>query len=151
KPALRLESVSLPPNAFTGEPFSIDIDISATKPVSADVELTAEGRSLGRSQVNLTAGVTPIRMRASLTTPGALDLSVMVKAGAAGELRVDQAIMLRRPRLLYLSQDPPGIDSHLPNALAAAEFEVHRTQDFGDSKLSDYQIVALNDWDLEKI
>jgi len=151
QPAVRLESISLPPNAFTGEPFSIDLSLSAPKPIPAEVELSAEGRSLGKSQLTLAAGTTPIRMHASVNTPGALDLSIAIRAQGAGELRVDQAIMLRRPRLLYLSQDPIGIDGNLTTALAAAEFEVIRAQDFGQMKLSDYQIVVLNDWDLEKI
>lgn len=151
QPAVRLESVSLPPNAFTGEPFSIELALSAPKPVAAEVELAAEGRSLGKSQVSLSAGTTQIRMHASVNTPGALDLSVSIRAEGAGELRFDQAIMLRRPRLLYLSQDSTLVDGNLGNALAAAEFEVVRSQDFGQMKLADFQLVVLNNWDLEKI
>ncbi len=151
RPALRLESVSYPMNAFTGEPFAIDLAISAPKSISADVELSAEGRTIGTSQVMLAPGVNPIRLHASLDTPGALDLSIAVRARDAGEIHVDQAVMMRKPKLLYLSQDPPGIDSHLPQALAAAQFEVVRAQDFGTLKLGDYQLVVLNNWNLEQI
>jgi Ca-activated chloride channel family protein len=151
KPALRLESISLPANAFTGELFPIDISVSAPAPVKAQVELSAEGRSLGSTEVQLAAGITPIRMHASLETPGALDLTVAVRTQASGEIRVDQAVMLRRPKALYISGDPAGLDSALPGALAAAQFDVLRTPDFGEQKLADYQLVVLNNADLEKI
>lgn len=151
RPALRLESVSLPMDAFTGEPFSIDLAVSAPSAVAADVELFAEGRSLGVTPVTLNAGINPIRMHTSLDTPGALDLSIAVRTKTGGELRYDQAVIMRRPRVLYLSEDPAGIDSHLPGALAAAQFEVTRATDLGALNLADYQLVALNNWDLEKI
>ena len=99
----------------------------------------------------LSAGVNPIRMHTSLETPGALDLSIAVRTKTGGELRVDQAVILRRPRVLYVSEDPAGIDSHLPGALAAAQFEVTRATDLGNLNFADYQLLVLNNWDLEKI
>lgn len=151
QPALRLESISLPANAFTGEPFPIDLNVSSPAAASVEIELTAEGRSLGKSQVPLAAGVNPVRMHASLNTPGALDLSIVLRATGAGELRYDQAVMLKRPKLLYVSQDPESIDSHLTRALGAAQFEVTRATGLDAAMLSDYQIVALNNWDIEHI
>jgi Ca-activated chloride channel family protein len=53
--------------------------------------------------------------------------------------------------VLYLSEDPAGIDSHLPAALAAAQFDVTRAGDIGDTNFADYQLLVLNNWDLEKI
>jgi Mg-chelatase subunit ChlD len=151
RPALRLESVSLPPNAFTGEPFTIDLAVSSPKASSAEVELAAEGRTLGKTQVQLAAGVNPVRMHASLNTPGALDLSMAIRAQSGDEVRLDQAMMLRRPKALYLSPDPPGVDGHFTDALTAAQFDVTRASDFGAAKFSDYQLAILNNWDLEKI
>ena len=83
RPALRLESVSLPVNAFTGEPFVIDLAVSAPRKTQAEVELSAEGRSLGTTTVALNAGVNPIRMQANIETPGALDLSIAVRTKGA--------------------------------------------------------------------
>jgi Ca-activated chloride channel family protein len=151
QPLVRLESVSMPTNAFTGEPFSIDLMVSTPRGGPAEVELGAEGRSLGKSQVTLNTGTNPVRLRASLDTPGALDLSVTVRSRDSGDIRVNQAVMIRKPKVLYLSQDPAGIDSHLPTTLAAAQFDVIRAEDFGNLKLSDYQLLVLNNWDLEKM
>ena len=108
----------------------------------------------GRSESHrcrLNAGVNPIRMQANIETPGALDLSIAVRTNGAGELHVDQAVMLRRPKALYVSVDPPNIDNALPGALTAAQFEVTRTDGIENTNFADYQLIVLNNWDLEKI
>jgi len=151
QPALRLESVSLPPVAFTGEQFPIDLTVSAPRAAAAEVELAAEGRSLSKAQVPLAAGVTPIRLRASLNTPGALGLSVTIRTSTVGEVRFDHVIMLRRPKVLFVSKDPPSVDAHLISTLTAAQFEVERDNAFTAASLSSYHLVVLNNWDLESI
>src|SRR5580658_5015828 len=105
KPALRLESISLPSLAFTGEQFPIDLMVSAPKAETAEVEMAAEGHALGKTTVSLQAGENPVRLHAALNTPGALDLSIAIRSGGEGEVRYDQAVMLRRPKILYVSQD----------------------------------------------
>ena len=149
QPALRLESISVPSLAFTGEQFPIDVVVSSPKAGPAEVELAAEGRTLGKTQVSLHAGTNPLRLHASLNTPGALDLAIAIRAVGAGEVHFDQAIMLRRPKLLYVSQDAPNVDSHLTATLTAAQFDVQRVSDFNNANLSDYQLVVFNNWDLE--
>jgi Ca-activated chloride channel homolog len=151
KPGLRLESISLPSIAFTGEQFPIDAVVSAPSAGPAQVELSAEGRMLGQTEVNLQAGENPIRLHASLNTPGALDLSVAVRSAALGEVRFDQAVALRRPKALYISSDAPAQDAHLPSALASAQFEVDHAADLSQLRLNDYQLVILSNWDLESI
>ncbi len=159
EPALRLESVSVPGNAFTGEPIAIDLSVSSPTAAQVEIELTAEGRSLGKSQVALAAGTNPVRMHANLNTPGALDLSIALRpigprpgdAPIASELRYDQAVMLKRPKLLYVSQDPENVDAHLTGALQSAQFDVTRVTGLDNVTFSDYQSVVLNNWDLEHI
>ncbi len=151
RPALRLESISFPPVAFTGEQFPIDAVVSVPQAGSAEVELAAEGRSLGKTQVALAAGANTIRLHASLNTPGALDLAISIRAQGAGEVRFDQAVMLRRPKILYVTQDSPSVDSHLPATLTAAQFEVERVTEFARPNLPDYQLVIFNNWDMENI
>ena len=124
EPALHLESISLPSIAFTGEQFPIDLVVSSPKAGPAEVELSAEGRTLGKTQVQLAAGDNPVRLHASLNTPGALDLSIAVRA--SGEVRFDQAVMLRQPKVLYVTGDNAANNSHLTSTLAAAEFDVQR-------------------------
>jgi Ca-activated chloride channel homolog len=155
KPALRLESISLPSLAFTGEQFPIDLVVSAPKAETAEVEMAAEGHSLGKTNVSLNAGENPVRLHAALNTPGALDLSIAIRSGAAntgeGEVRYDQAVTLKRPKILYVSQDAGTVDSHLSATLAAAQFDIDRVSDFNAGDLTPYQLIIFNNWDLEAI
>lgn len=151
KPALRLESISVPSLAFTGEQFPIDLMVSAPKAETAEVEMAAEGHALGKTNVQLQAGENPVRLHAALNTPGALDLSIAIRSGGEGEVRYDQAVMLRRPKILYVSQDAGTVDSHLPATLAAAQFDIDRVNDFTSGDLTPYQLVIFNNWDLEAI
>ncbi len=151
RPALRLESASLPPFAFTGEQFPIDLVVSSPSAGPAQVELSAEGKPLGQNQVNLARGENPLRLHASLDTPGALDVAVAIRAGTLGEVRFDQAVVLRQPKVLYISPDPAFQDSHFPSTLASAHFDVNRASELGEVHLNDYQLVIFNNWDLESI
>lgn len=149
KPALRLDSISLPSIAFTGEQFPIDMVVSAPNPGPAEIELAAEGRPLGKTQVQLEGGSNSVRMHTSLNTAGTLDLSISVRSGAADQIRFEQAITLRRPKVLYISADDATQDSHLPQALQAAQFDLDRATELPRSGLANYQLVVFNDWDLE--
>jgi Ca-activated chloride channel family protein len=153
KPALRLESISLPSLAFTGEQFAIDLVVSAPQAGDAQIELAAEGRVLGKSTAHLEAGQNPVSVHASLNTPGALDLSIAVRSVNSGEIRFDQAILLRRPRILYITSDTAAQDTHLSAILQAAQFEVNRIEDLSKAniRLSDYQLLIFNNWDLDSV
>lgn len=151
EPRLKLRGVQLPANAFTGERFSIEMMVESPVKTSGDVEVTAEGRTLGKSPVTLDAGSNPVVVRVSIATPGAIDLAGTLNTPDLGQVRFEQAIHLRRPRLLYLTQDAPGMESHLFSVLAASQFDVTTNVDLSRVRLEDYQIVLLNNWDLEAI
>ncbi len=151
QPALRLESVSVPSVAFTGEQFPIDVVVSAPSAVPAEIELTADGKPLGKTQVQLGAGVNPVTLHASLNTAGALDLSIAIRAGNLGEVHFDQAVRLRRPRLLYVSQDSADQDPHLPATFTAAQFDVRRATDLTNAQLTGTELLVLSNIDLEAI
>jgi uncharacterized membrane protein len=150
KPDLRLESVTLPAHAFTGERFPIDVAVRSPSSARATVRISAEGKVLGSSQVALEPGINQLRVHASLAAAGAVDLSGSISAAQLGEVRFDQALTLRRPRVLYLSQDPAGTETHLLQTLEAGQFEVQRAAAI-PADLSDYQLLAINNWNLEAI
>lgn len=151
QPALRLESLSIPGIAFTGERFPIDLDVSSPASVPATVEISAEGRSLGSNPVQLQKGMNQIRVHASMTVAGALKLSGLIRAGDLGELQFDRAVTLRRPRILYISQDPPGSETHFVQTASAAQFDVDRTADPVHGALTNYQLTILNNVDLDSL
>jgi Ca-activated chloride channel family protein len=151
RPALRLESVSMPPLAFTGERFAMELAISSPGKAAGELEILAEGKRLGLSPVQLEAGENRIRAQASLSIAGAVALGGVLRAGALGELRFEQALTLRRPRLLYVSQDPEGSEVNLMRTLEAGQFDVSQTRELSPATLSDYQLLVLNNIDLEAL
>ncbi len=152
KPKLSLKSVSLPATVFSGERFPIDMVVEAPAAAEGTLEISAEGKQLGSNPVSLQTGENALRAHASLNTSGAVDLSLALRAEGLGEVRLDQAVTLRRPRILYLSQDPPGTETNLIATLTAAQFEIQAADELNATqKLSDYQLVVLNNWDLEGI
>jgi Ca-activated chloride channel family protein len=152
RPSLRVESVSMPTLAFTGEHFPINLTVVSPQQTRGTVEISAEGKVLGSNPVTLEKGSNELHVNASLATPGALNIALSIKTPDLGaDVNIAQAITLRRPRILYLSQDPQGSETHLMQALAAAQFDVEQTNDPAHGKLSDFQLVVLNNWDLESM
>lgn len=148
---LRLETVSLPSLTFTGERFPVDLTVNSSKAGQGTLEVLADGKTIGKTNVRIEQGVNHIRAHANLSAAGAVDLAVSLQMPGSGELRFDQALTLRRPRLLYASQDPAGTEANFVSALEAAQFDVKRVSDLSGQKLNDYQVVVLNNWDLESI
>ncbi len=151
RPALRLDHARLPQLVFSGERFAIDLAVESPRATRATVELGAEGKALGRSEVQLEAGSNLVRLNASIASAGAVELAGAVKAEGLGEARFAQSVSLRRPRLLYLSQDPESAETHFSRMLGAAQFDVERSRELPDGPLDPYQLVVFNNWDLEAI
>jgi Ca-activated chloride channel family protein len=150
RPELRLDSVQLPSIVFSGERFAIDLAVASPRATTATVTLSAEGRQLGLSQAPLQAGSNLVRLHASIGSSGAVAITGSISADGLGEVGFAHAVALRRPKLLFLSQDPPGSETHLIRVLQAGQFEVRQSRQF-EEPLDDYQIVTLNNWDLESI
>ncbi len=151
RPNLRIEAVHFPAVAFTGERFPIDLTVSSPRRTAAAIETNAEGRLLGSSNVNLEAGENNVRIYSSLNAAGAIDVSGKLKAEGLGEVVFEQALSVRRPKVLFVSQDSPAADQHLLSVLQAARFEVDRVPDANTRRLSGYQLVLFNNHNLEAI
>lgn len=149
--ALRLETVSIPSLTFTGERFPIDLMVSSPRAGQGALEVQADGKTIGKTAVRLERGSNRIRAHANLTASGAVDFTVALQAPGLGELRFDQALTLRRPKVLYISRDPPGTDTNLMQALAAAQVDVEHSTDATTPKLNDFQLIVFNNQDLETV
>jgi uncharacterized membrane protein len=155
KPGLRLDSIAIPGQVFSGERFPIDVTLESPGPAGAarraTVEMTAEGKSIGASQVALVPGPNRLRLNASVNAVGAVALAGKISAGSLGETRFEDAVTLRRPRVLLVSRDPAESEQHLLRALQANQFEVQPARDGVPEKLDDYQLVVVNNWNMESI
>src|SRR6266568_362659 len=141
----------LPTQVFSGEPFPIDISLRSPQRSTAEVEITAEGKSLGSSRVEIEPGLNHFRVHASVSAVGAVDLAGKISAAGLGEARFEQAVTLRRPQVLLVTQDPPGTEKHLMQTLEANQFEVRRSANGTPQDLSDFQLIVFNNWDLESL
>jgi uncharacterized membrane protein len=154
-PGLRLDSIAIPAQVFSGERFPIDVTLespgTAGAPRRATVEMTAEGKSIGVSQVALVPGPNRLRLQATVNSVGAIALAGKISAGNLGETRFEDAVTLRRPRVLLVSRDPAASEQHLLRTLEANQFEVEPAPGGVPEKLGDYQLVVINNWDMGAI
>ena len=153
RPDVRLESISMPPVAFSGERFPVELVVESPKKAQATIDLQAEGKTLGSSPVQLEPGLNRLTLHANVAVAGAVDIGVALKAPGSGEVHYDQVVNLRRPKILYVTLDPVGTGKNLLDAMAAAQFDISNVGDVDlskkDLKFSDYQLVVFNNWDLE--
>ena len=145
---LRLESLSVPRQAYAGEQIPLDLTIFSPAATSATVDISAEGKNLGSNPIQLESGKNHIRIHARLNSSGATAISGRITGGALGELPFEQAIELKRARVLFVSQDPPGVDENFLRALTDADLEITRDDKLIDKDLSNVQLVVLNNVDL---
>ncbi|HKA00977.1 MAG TPA: VWA domain-containing protein [Candidatus Solibacter sp.] len=151
KPGLRLESISIPGQVFSGERFAIDVAVESPRTATAAVELTAEGKTIGASQVELAAGMNRLRLQASVNSIGAIALAGRISANGLGETRFEDSVTMRSPRVLFVSKDPTASEEHLLRALHANQFEVQQAPGGVPAKLDDFQLIVINNWDMESI
>jgi Ca-activated chloride channel homolog len=151
QPGLLLESASVPGQVYSGERFPILVTLVAPRATSASVEMTAEGRPIGSSQVDLAAGVNHLRLHASVNSVGAIALAGRIAAPGLGETRFENAVTLARPRALVVSNDPPASEAHLRRVLEANQFAIDRAPDGVPQRLDGYQLVVINNWDAQSV
>ena len=148
QPRLKTEAVGIPGSVFTGERFPVDLTVVSPSAAAATVELSAEGKQIGNHKVTLVAGENRIRIRTSLNASGAVDLSGRIEAPGLGESRFENAISVHRPKVLWVSEDPPGTESHIVDVLAANRFDVLQAKALPAS-LDDAQLIVFNNVNLE--
>jgi uncharacterized protein YegL len=146
---LRLDRVSLPPVAYAGERFPVELLIESPQAAPALVQVLVEGKPLGRSETQLAAGLNRVPLQISVAVPGALELTARVES-ALGSATRTLALHLRKARMLLVSQDPPGADDFLRAILEANQIQVAVSPQL-PLDLSGYELVALNNLDLEAL
>lgn len=151
KPGLRLESVAIPVQVFSGERFPIEVTLEAPRSLNATVELSAEGKVIGASQVQFAPGANHLRLQASVNSVGAIALAGKITASGLGETRFEDSVTLRRPRVLLVSRDPAASEQHLLSTLETNQFEVERAPGGVPAKLDDYQLIVINNWNMQTI
>ena len=148
RPQVTVEAMGLPGAVFTGEHFPVDLTIYSPRATAATVDLAAEGKAIGSHGVALAAGENRVRLRASVNAAGAIDISGRVQAAGLGESRFEGAISVRRPRVLWVTQDAAGAEKHIAGLLAANSFDFSPVRALPEN-LDDTQLLVFNNINFE--
>ncbi|MCC7174507.1 MAG: VWA domain-containing protein [Bryobacterales bacterium] len=151
KPGLDVETVTLPGSVFAGERFAIDLVARSPRKADGVIELEADGKRVGAHPLRLDEGENRLRIHASISEPGAIALEGVIRAEGLNETRFNQALTLRRPRLLYVSGDPPGWEKHLLGTLRAAAFDIDVSRGPLPAQFEGFQLVVFDNWDLQAL
>ena len=149
QPELRLLAFSVPSQAFSGERFTISLTVQSPRATRAEVAISAEEKSIGRSEVSLAPGKNTVRVKVRLETAGSALISGTVSATELGEVHFEHTIALAQPRALLISSDPQARETHLLGVLSAAGFEIRRTTGSLPPKLEEFDLVIANNHHLE--
>ncbi len=147
----RLESLSMPGESYAGEQIPIDLTIDSPQDTHGSISMSADGKDLGSNPVDLKSGANLIRVHARVNSNGATSISGVVSAPRLGEIPFEQAVQLRRAKILYLSEDPPGTEANLMQAFSEADFDLTRDVGVINKDLSGIQLVVLNNLDLNTL
>jgi Ca-activated chloride channel homolog len=150
QPQLKTEAVGIPGAVFTGERFPVDLTIYSPRATRATVQLSAEGKQIGSHQIALESGENRVRIRTSLNAAGAVDLTGKIEAPGLGESRFENAVAVRRPRVQWISEDPPGTEGHIVEVLAANRFDLVQSKTLPDD-LDGSQLVVFNNINVDAV
>src|SRR5205823_990204 len=150
QPKLKPEAVGIPGAVFTGERFPVDLTIYSPRATAATVQLSAEGKQIGSHQVALEQGENRVRIRTSLNAAGAIDLSGKIEAQGLGESRFENAVAVRRPRVQWISEDPPGTEGHIVDLLTANRFDITQSKNL-PADLDGTQLVVFNNINVDAV
>ncbi len=92
-----------------------------------------------------------VRLQALVNAIGAVALAGKISSPTLGEARFEDSVTLRSPRVLLVSHDPAASEEHILRALHANQFEVQVAPGGVPPKLDDFQLVVINNWDMESI
>jgi Ca-activated chloride channel homolog len=150
QPQLKTEAVGIPGAVFTGERFPVDLTIYSPRATPASVQLSAEGKQIGLHQIALEAGENRVRIRTSLNAAGAIDLSGKIESPGLGESRFENAVAVRRPRVQWISEDPPGTEGHIVDVLTANRFDFTQSKTL-PADLDGTQLVVFNNINVDAV
>ena len=140
---MSLDMAALPTTTFAGERFPIDLVVTSPNRVLAEI-VVSPGRELGKPRrVLLQEGVSHVRVYTTLAEIGEVQLTVSLRAGKVGELRVSQPMWIHRPRALLISSNGSEFAPRLIKMLTSKRFELVRAGSV-QANLSNNQLLVLD-------
>jgi len=132
---VKVESVAAPQDVFSGERFTVSLQLDSARALPVRIWATSQGEGQGQGQesgattLTLQPGVNRVDLSAQTATPGVNLVEVHISGAGAQQVLLSQAITARQPHVLYIAG---GGESSAPllDALKRAEVQVQTATSF---------------------
>jgi uncharacterized membrane protein/uncharacterized protein YegL len=143
---VQLTGISAPEAVFSGERFTVSLELESARAFSARLSIASGGREIASKQLRLEAGSNATELDARITESGVNSLDVNIDAGGATQPLYSQAVAVRKPRILYITgQDGPS--APLLKTLDEAQVDVQSADSFPvDPAGANWDAVILDDY-----
>jgi Ca-activated chloride channel family protein len=101
--AVKVESIAFPQDVFSGEHFTVSLQLYSAGPLSAHLWITSRGREIGSTMANLRPGANALDLEARMTESGVDLMEVHISNAGAEQVLFSQAVTVRQPRVLYIA------------------------------------------------
>ncbi len=143
---VQLTGISAPEDVFSGERFTVSLQMESAQPLSGDLVIDSGGREIVSKPAQLRPGTNTSEVDARIVEAGVNSLDVTLDAQGFSQPLFSQAITVRKPRVLYISgQDGPS--DPLLKTLNEADIDVQRADSFPiDTENANWDAVILDDY-----
>jgi Ca-activated chloride channel homolog len=126
---VQLTGISAPGSVFSGERFTVSLDLESAQALAARLSLSSSGREIASKPVQLHPGSNTAELDARIVDTGVNSLNLGFEAQGSQQPLYSQAISVRKPRVLYVSgQDGPS--EPLLKTLEEADIDVEKADAF---------------------
>jgi secreted protein with Ig-like and vWFA domain len=100
---VKVQSIASPQDVFSGERFTLSLQLDSAGAIPARVWITSQGREIGSAKADLHAGNNAVDVEARIAESGVNLMGVHISSAGAEQVLFSQAVTVRRPRVLYVS------------------------------------------------
>ena len=100
---VKLESIASPQDVFSGEHFTLSLQIESASALKTRIWITSQNQELGSTNADLHAGNNTVDLEARVSQSGVNLMEVHISSGGAEQTLVSQAVTVRKPHVLYVA------------------------------------------------
>ena len=100
---VKVQSIASPQDVFSGERFTLSLQIDSAGSIPARVWITSQGQEIGSTKADLRAGNNAVDLEARIAESGVNLMEVHISSAGAEQVLFSQAVTVRRPRVLYIA------------------------------------------------
>lgn len=143
---VQLESVASPQQVFSGERFTLSLGIESSRSFSGRLWMTSQGQEIASANVDFHVGNNAVDLTSHMTEPGVDLVEVHLGSGGMEQSLFSQAVMVRRPRVLYVAGGE-GPSDPLLETLKRAQVDVEPGSAFPiDPKQTNWDAVVFDNY-----